>query len=248
MPMINSSQAIAALQEIYRFHASWASELDLACHKGCAACCTRNVTLTEAEGQLILNGLQEQARLDWLSQRLQLKGRIGRPVMTTNEWARDCFEGREISGQEPDQVLAPCPFLDQDQGCAMYSLRPFACRCFGSSVDCGRTGMAEQPDILMEVNTVTLQIIEHLGQGNCWGNMLDVLPMMIRKNEFRQENKNNGKLRPEKTGQYLRRARPLPGFLVMPDQQAAVQAYLDDIFTIRIYRTTTIGALLQINV
>ncbi len=237
--MINSSQAIAALQEIYRFHASWASKLDLACHKGCAACCTRNVTLTE---------LQEQAQLDRLSQRLQLKGRTGRPAMTTNEWAGDCLEGREINGDGCDQVLDPCPFLDQAQGCSMYPFRPFACRCFGSSVDCGRTGMAEQPDILMEVNTVTLQIIEHLGQGNCWGNMLDVLPMLIRKNEARQENENSGELQPEKTDKYLRRAGPLPGFLVMPDQQAAVQAYLDELFSIRISRTTTLGALLQINV
>ena len=74
------------------------------------------------------------------------------------------------------------------------------------------------------------------------------MSLLIWKNEFRQKNKNNDKLWPEKTGQYLRRARPLPGFLVMPDQQAAVQAYIDDIFTIRIYRTTTLGALLQINV
>ncbi|MCF6186796.1 MAG: hypothetical protein L3J49_04875 [Desulfobulbaceae bacterium] len=202
--------------------------------------------MTEAEGQLILNGLQEQAQLDWLSQRLQLKGPTGRPVMTTNEWARDCLEGREIRAQESDQILAPCPFLDQNQSCSMYSLRPFSCRCFGSSVDCVRTGMAEQPDILMEVNTVTLQIIEHLGQGNCWGNMLDVLPMMIRKNESRQENKNRGELRPEKTGQYLRQAKPLPGFLVMPDQQAEIQDYLTGLFAVQI-DSSNLGTILQIN-
>lgn len=240
--MISSPLAITALEEIYRFYASWASNLDLACHKGCAACCTRNVTMTRAEGQFILQGLQETAQLDRLTRRLQIKGRTGRPGMTTNEWAGACLEGREIDNRETVQVLDPCPFLDQDQGCFMYRFRPFSCRCFGSSVDCGRTGMAEQPDILMEVNTVTLQIIEHLDQGNYWGNMLDLLMILTGENKSGRD--NNGVQWAEEIGRHLRRSRPLPGFLVMPDQQAAVQSYLDNLFAVRIGETT-LGALLQ---
>ncbi len=246
--MINAAQTqvLTILEEMYRYYESWATGLELACHKGCAACCTRNVTITGAEGRFIVNGLQkkEKSRLDWLRGRLQIKGRIGRPGMTTNQWAGNCLKGLEISGDGSDHVLDPCPFLDQDQGCSMYQLRPFACRCFGSSVDCGKSGMAEQPDILMEVNTVTLQLIEHLDQGNCWGNMLDVLPMMIRENAPGQE--ADGKQRPEKTGRHIHRSRPVPGFLVMPDQQAEVQEYLTGLFAVQIGRSN-LGTILQIN-
>ncbi len=243
--MINSSQAIAVLEEMYRFHASWASGLELACHKGCAACCTRNVTITGLEGQLIVHGLWKTSQPNRLKQRLQVDGPIGRPAMTTNEWAGNCLEGRDIGDREIDQVLTPCPFLDQNQSCSIYPLRPFACRCFASNVDCAGTGMAEQPDILMEINTVTLQLIEHLDRGGYWGNMLDVLSILIGKNE-------SGQVSPAEPGavkadRYLRRARPLPGFLVMPDQQAAVQAYLTDLFALRIGRST-IGALLEMKV
>ncbi len=238
------TQVVAVLKELYRYYGSWASGLELACRKGCAACCTRNVTMTMAEGRFIFEGLQEQSQLDRLRQRLQIEGRVGRPDMTTNEWARDCLEGLEISGQGSDHVLAPCPFLDQNQICSIYSLRPFACRCFGSSVDCAKSGMAEQPDILMEVNTVTLQLIEHLDQGNCWGNMLDVLPILVRENDSGQE--SDGDQQAGKADRHIRRCRPLPGFLVMPDQQTAVQAYLTGLFAIRTCRTT-LGAILRIN-
>lgn len=231
------------IEKIYQFYDAWASGLQLACHQGCAACCTRNVTQTQAEGELILYGLQQESRLEWLTSRLLVKGQVGRPRMSTNEWARRCLEGREVSGEEAEQVLDPCPFLDRNQCCSIYPLRPFACRCFGSSVDCTKGGMAEQPDILMEINTVTMQIIEHLGRDGFWGNMLDMLPALIRQMESKPV--MGGEQRQEKTTGYLHRAKPLPGFLVLPEQQTVVQTYLSDLLAIRVGKTN-IGEILQI--
>lgn len=241
--MIKSTQTIAIIEKIYQVYEAWASGLQLACHRGCAACCTRNVTMTRAEGELILAAIQQESRLEWFISRLQVKGHIGRPLMSTNEWARRCLEGQEVSGEEPEQVLTPCPFLDRKLCCSLYPLRPFACRCFGSSVDCATSGMAEQPDILIEINTVTMQLIEHLGRGGWWGNMLDVLSALILQTEVKQV--MGGEQRLEETTGYLHRAKPLPGFLVMPAQQTAVQAYLNDLLAIQIGRTN-IGEILQI--
>ena len=240
--MQNLSPVLTAIKKIYRYYEDWASGLELACHKGCAACCTRNVTMTQAEGNLILLGLQEESRMKWLGKRLQIKGMIGRPRMTTNEWARNCIEGVEGDENETVQVLDPCPFLDHSQSCSIYRLRPFSCRCFGSSVDCSTTGLAEQPDILMEINTVTLQVIEHLGQNSCWGNMLDVLSALMRHDTAKAD--SDDRRQEEGTNNHLHRARPLPGFLVMPAQQAVVQTYLDGLYAIRV-DNTPIGALLQ---
>lgn len=240
---MNDAQAVAVIEKIYRLYASRVSGLDLACHRGCAACCTRNVTMTAFEGELILRGIYAEDRLEWFMECLQTPGMIGRPVQTTNQWAEACLEGLMPDNGEPEHILEPCPFLDRKQACTIYELRPFSCRCFGSTVDCATSGTASQPDILMEINTVTLQILEHLGRGNWWGNMLDVLPVLINRNRSDQEREQGGKIQERMT--YLRRARPLPGFLVMPDQQAAVGAYLDALFSIRLGRST-LGEILQI--
>lgn len=221
--MDNAPRDIQLLEKIYRFYENWASRnLTLACHKGCAACCTRNVTMTRAEGELLLKALDNTPRRDWLISRLQITGKVGRPRMTTNEWAGYCLEGQDLPGED-EQVLTPCPFLERDQSCGIYPLRPFSCRCFGSRIDCTTTGSADQPDILVEINTVTSQIIEHLGRGRWWGNMLDVLAALIQEKDLHIKASWNT---PEESASYLRQARPLPGFLIMPAQQADVQKYL----------------------
>jgi len=135
--MNSTSQSIAVIEKIYSFYESWALKLKLACDQGCATCCTRNVTLTRAEGELILTALrQDEARLQWLTEKLPIKTEIGRPLMSTNEWARRCIEDGEMSEGLATQVLKPCPFLDEKKSCSIYHLRPFSCRCFGSTVDC----------------------------------------------------------------------------------------------------------------
>lgn len=232
------------IEKIYSFYESWASELKLACHRGCAACCTRNVTITRTEGELIVTALQqEEARLQWITEKLPVKGKSGRPLMSTNEWARRCLEDGEISEGLETQVLEPCPFLDEQQGCSIYPLRPFSCRCFGSSVDCALSGTAEQPDILMEVNTVTMQLIEHLGRGRWWGNMLDMLYALTLLPKVKQEQE---KQQLQETSRHLLLAKPLPGLLVMPEQQTAVQEYLAGLFALHVEQTT-IGEILQIS-
>jgi Fe-S-cluster containining protein len=241
--MKNTSQTIAVIEKIYSFYESWALKLKLACDQGCATCCTQNVTLTRAEGELILTALrQDEARLQWLTEKLPIKTEIGRPLMSTNEWARRCIEDGEMSEGLATQVLKPCPFLDEKKSCSIYHLRPFSCRCFGSTVDCSLAGKAEQPDILIEVNTVTMQIIEHLDRGRWWGNMLDMLYALILLPDVDQK---KTKQQLQETTQHLHPGKPLPGFLVMPEQQPTVQTYLDNLFALQ-FKQTTLGEILQI--
>lgn len=221
------------LAAIYGYYENWTLSFQLACHSGCAACCTRNVNIIRAEGEMILSGLEEKNCLKKLSRLLPLKGNIGRQHITTNGWAEHCLKGMEIVAED-NQVMEPCPFLDGQNHCSIYRLRPFSCRCFGSTVDCRTSGVAEQPDILMEVNTVTLQLIEHLGQGQWWGNMLDMLPALLAE----QYEKTTSSANPEEINSHLLNALPVPGFLIMPEQQAAVQQYLEGLFALSVGETS----------
>lgn len=218
------------LSAIYAFYQSWASDqLDLVCRKGCAACCTRNVTMTEPEGEYILAGLPGDEQRTWLGEHLENCGTRGRPQLTTNDWAVHCLRGEECDDPS-EQVLEPCPFLDAEQSCQIYALRPFACRCFGSSVDCSKAGTASQPNRMLEVNTVTMQLIEHLGRERPWGNMLDLLSLLLLQAEPRTENAPELK----EIRQHLRTAAALPGFLIMPNEQGTVQNYLAELLQVQV--------------
>lgn len=241
-----ATPAIAVIEKIYTYYESWAdAELNLACHQGCAVCCTRNVTMTRTEGEIILSGLQQEASgLQWLTDKLPVAGPIGRPGMSTNQWATHCFTSGEIGETSETRVFSPCPFLAPHKSCSIYPLRSFSCRCFASSIDCAESGTAEQPDLLMEVNTATMQIIEHLGRGRWWGNMLDILYALTLLEDI-QEDTNKRHL--QETIKHLHMAGPLPGFLIMTEQQEAVQSYLDGLFAVQVDDKTTIGEMLQIS-
>jgi Fe-S-cluster containining protein len=163
------------LLEIYRRHDEFISGFDTVCRKSCAHCCTRNVTATSLEAQLILNHWEAASEPDGLA--LVRDAGCGprfQPRTTLNQLADMCTRGLDIPDESADPAAGPCPFL-QTNTCRIYGVRPFGCRAMVSQSDCGKTGEANMPDFALTVNNVFLQYIEALDEAGVQGNLIDVL-------------------------------------------------------------------------
>jgi len=178
MPRLQKMQVLAGLYDIFD---GFAAGLDLACGKGCSACCTVNVTLTTLEGRYLLSSL-DQARRQVVAAQLAAEKYRPRllPLVTVNGMADRLAAGRDI----PEEVACPawgaCPLLE-DGLCPLYPARPFACRCMVSRRCCSATGVADMDDFTITVSTVFQQGIENLDRGGGFGNLSDVLAKLIAR-------------------------------------------------------------------
>jgi Fe-S-cluster containining protein len=207
------------LEKIYEIYGKELAGLSLACREGCSFCCTQSVTMTSAEGKVILTFLADRGmRLPVLP----LTGKRPQPVCTTNELAACCLAGREPP-LEPDDpwVYAPCVFLAAER-CTIYPARPFGCRSFASTRWCGELGIAEAPEWFVTLNIVVNQLVEHLDSGGSWGNMADVLKSLDRPGNH---------LGPISDGRSSRLlpTQPLPGFLIPPDEEGIINPFLEKV-------------------
>lgn len=230
------------LQSIYEAFADWSSGFSFACQKNCTACCTQNVIMTAVEGEVIHRLIRQTDGELWFAGKLLKKGTTGRPQMTTNDFAAACLGRGEDVGSEQVGNMAPCPFLENGC-CRIYDVRPFACRCFASEQKClpGMTALA--PGYYLSAATAVLQIIEHLGQGEYWGNMLDVLSALCDL----PENRRMAALLPASVGDQSRiqliKARPLPGFLLLEEEMEQVSPLLEAIFSRKVGGKTVASIL-----
>ena len=58
------------LKTIYDIFEEWSKDLPVACHRGCSVCCTRNVTITAVEGELILRYIRKIQKERWFAEKL----------------------------------------------------------------------------------------------------------------------------------------------------------------------------------
>ncbi len=216
------------LHTIYQIFADWSTSLDTVCRRDCSPCCTQNVTITALEGVEILRFVLAENLAPWLADRLK-KPRTHQPAkMTTNEFARACLEGRDA---DPDNAanLSPCPFLDNTL-CRIYPVRPFSCRVFVSTERCSAGQPAVMPDHYFEAATAVTQLVEHLGQREYWGNLLDVLPALLDISEFREIADRLDRTLIIEARLRTLTANPLPGFLLSEQSHTKVSLLLDAIF------------------
>ena len=172
------AKRLEALGRIYKIYDGIHSTLDLACREKCAHCCTTNVTMTTLEAYKIVTDLVASDRQDEIDGLAKL-GDIGRfkPLLTTNRMAELCAADAKVPEEDAAGEWQECALLN-DSLCSIYDLRPFGCRCFVSRQNCGDTGYADIDDFTASVNTVFLQVIEHLDAEGCSGNLADVLQFM----------------------------------------------------------------------
>ena len=226
---MNLSDKLTALEKIYEIYTEFTSSIDLACKKYCDHCCTTGVILTTVEGYKIFKTLQSAGNPQWIDAIRQAAARERfQPKITTNQLANLCAEGIEPPA-EKNTEWKKCPFLIHHE-CPVYSVRPFGCRCLVSRNDCGKNGYADMDDFVLSVNTMFLQAIEHLDDGGCSGNLIDVLGVMAsEKNRLAYE---NNKLKCSTTG--LIANQPLKVLMIPPEHRAKIEPILKSLRQIRI--------------
>ncbi len=215
-------QKLDLLNRIYGIYDAFARGLDVACRKYCAHCCTSNVSLTTLEGYRLVHS-RETDHLEHLQQCLEpaFEKRVFRPLLTTNQIAELCRQGREIPEEASGDPAENCPLLEEN-ACPVYSLRPFGCRCLVSRVPCRKSGTAEMPDFVLTVNTVFLQMIEHLDATGCTGNLADVLLCLLSADN--RQAYREGRLSCSATG--LIGNHPLTVLMVPPEHRNRLQPIL----------------------
>lgn len=186
--------------------------------------------MTAIEGQQIIAYLRQQNRLAELDAILATRTpQSGPPPLTTNGFAEYCLQGIEPAESVHEEWdFTPCPFL-RENICTIYPARPFGCRAFVSTVNCAETGSAEIAPLIITINTVFNQIIEHLDQGNVWGKMLEILA--FQQNPSQPEQEASGVSDKKAAEAALWRAKATPGLLVCEEEEKPVGAILSTFFS-----------------
>ncbi|MFP4572267.1 MAG: hypothetical protein ACLFNW_04795 [Desulfobacterales bacterium] len=174
-PNDTERSALESLSKIYRLYDDYINSFSIACRKYCADCCTTAVIMTSLEGRMIYNFLEPEKRRAFFEKHIAVQNKNKfQPAMTTNQYARLCSQHKEPPEEQYPEEPDKCPLLEKD-ACSIYPVRPFGCRCMISEQPCRRTGSASMDDFTLTVNTMFLQIIEHLDQHGFSGNLVDVL-------------------------------------------------------------------------
>ncbi|MCD4722580.1 MAG: hypothetical protein K8S13_22390 [Desulfobacula sp.] len=156
--------------------------IEVKCQQKCSSCCTCNVTLTSLEAGFLIADLTQEEKKDLktrIKQNFPQKRYI--PKMTANMFARMCVEDKDIPEEENDPSWGKCPLLVDDM-CSIYDVRPFGCRALMSQVHCREKGYARIPPIVLTINNLFLQYIEHLDQKGFFGNLSDMLTLFLSDN------------------------------------------------------------------
>ncbi|WP_033398889.1 YkgJ family cysteine cluster protein [Desulfospira joergensenii] len=217
------------LEALYRLYSrimeetAWAKKA--ACSKGCSHCCTCNVTLTGLETAFLNDRLgregQERAAKN-LSEKFPRKRYI--PLLTTNGFARACMSGREVPEEENDPGWGRCPLLDKDL-CTVYEYRPFGCRAMISDILCGKEGFAQMPPLVLTLNNIFLQYIEHLDSRGVTGNLSDMMGLVLLSGNPEQ---GSGSGHEKSEGKVIRNSR-IPALMVPPEHREIMGAVIEKI-------------------
>ncbi len=135
------------------------------CEKGCASCCidVGSVGATTLEGLIIREHIQE-----WDSQALKEINRVL----------------RENRKNKLNQVFARCAFLDQEQSCRIYAVRPFSCRRLYSLRKCDGQGAVVHRQAVALGQKIEKEL-QNLDPDGCSGHLSFILHL-LEKNAFRQ--------------------------------------------------------------
>ena len=231
--MDKDGQKQRLLEKLYE-QAVWNNSPSIVCEKGCALCCTKSVKLTSLEAGNIISFLHKNEELHTLIRTgmpIEMSGGRGSglPLLTNNQFARLCLEKKSAEDQISEEWnFASCRFL-RDAACTIYEERPFGCRSFVSLRKCSEKGAAEVPPLFITLNTIWMQIIEHIDAGGYWGNMEDVLTVMADEKGLSEQGKKDRK-EVQAASARLSQCETIPGFLVADHETARVQKMLESLF------------------
>ncbi|RJP70301.1 MAG: hypothetical protein C4532_09395 [Candidatus Abyssobacteria bacterium SURF_17] len=208
---------------IYR----WSDDIALAlqkwaCRSECPTCCTASVAITTLEAAYLWE--ENSALLRERMKRWPQRHSLPPFAMTTNEHASLCIDRKECEEFAGPVTDAPCPLLE-DKRCLCYEARPLMCRMLFSLYPCAETGQAEISSRLLSLNTVSIQMVEHLDQRGWSGYLVDLLPY-FNKDAFLDEY-YAGVCRMQDPR--IRRNQPSPGLLVPPEHHEEIGQWLKEL-------------------
>ncbi len=185
---LNLKKKLKILDGVYDTYEQFIKDFTHACKRSCAECCTCNLTMTTLEGFYLLDNLISADRPEILKRLSTSSQKRFKPELTFNQIASLYAQGKEVPEAQSDPSWGKCPFLENLE-CIDYQFRPFGCRCMVSKKPCSETGFAEMDPILITVNNVFMQFIEHLDSGGYSGNFTDILNLLSdEKNRKLYEN------------------------------------------------------------
>lgn len=225
--MLTLYRQLAVLDRLYEIYDRFIGRFPVACQKFCARCCTCNVSLTTLEARKIVQALDFDSQRDFLHLlKKQMTGPRFLPKITTNRLADICLAGEDPPEEASDPSWGPCPLLT-DNACPIYDARPFACRCMVSRNQCADAGAADMEDLILTVNHVFLQYIEHVDKNGLSGNLSDVLARCIA-----QESGDSGLTSGPLQNTLIANA-PLKALLIPPEHREKIAPILDAIRAIQ---------------
>lgn len=226
-PLLDPESRLKWLERLYGLHETYLQKLALHCREGCAVCCTRSVTATTLEARYIMNGLTDRGELHLLK-RLEAASESERfrPRITINQLAEICMNGETPPDEPNDPGWGACPFLEANR-CLIYPVRPFGCRLMVSTRNCAETGCADMPELILTINQVLQQSIEHADAGGLTGNLIDVLHLPA---DGKYSTYSDAQPLTPPTPNLLRN-RPAPVLMVPPAHRRAVSKILNSLAT-----------------
>ena len=220
---------LQALDQVYDLMDDLVRGTPLACKKGCAYCCTGNVTMTTLEGYRMTAALYASGREGLLLRMTAVCGKdCFQPALTINQIAEWCAAGRELPDEAVPANPPPCPWLTENV-CPVYEARPFGCRAMVSVVDCSQTGCAETDPFVLSAVNVLQQFIEALDVSGGFGNFTRVLQWMA--DPHNREGYARGA--PLISGLGLVPNRPLKVLMVPPEHRSPMDPLLQRLEYIR---------------
>jgi hypothetical protein len=221
---LNLKTKLAILVKAYNLYEQFLKDYTYACKRYCADCCTCNLTMTTLEACYLVENLLLSNKTGILTKLNNSPQKRFRPELTFNRMASLCAQGKDVPQEQCDPSWGKCPFLENLE-CLCYEFRPFGCRCMVSKRCCTETGFAEIDPVLMTLNDVFMQFIEHLDTGGYSGNFTDVLNLM--------SNEKNRNLYGENglQGQYdsLVVNIPIPLLMVPPEHRKKIEYILSSL-------------------
>jgi Fe-S-cluster containining protein len=218
---LNLNNKLTILGEVYTIYDQWIKDYNNACKRYCADCCTCNLTMTTLEAFYLIENLILDNKTTMLTRLADSPKKRFRPTLTFNRIAALYAQGKDIPEVQNDPLWGKCPFLEKLE-CGYYQFRPFGCRCMVSKKRCSENGFAEMDPMVITVNDVFMQFIEHLDTDGYSGNFTDVLNLLTD-----EKNKELYK-RNELQGQYssLISNMPIKMLLVPPEHRKKIEPLL----------------------
>lgn len=219
---MDKKESLRRLQSLYALYDHYFSGLETACRKGCALCCTTNVTMTTLEGLAIMpHWLAHGQAPPWTL--LQQTATLPRfqPVLTINHLAALCAADQPFPEEAADPHAGPCPLLLND-ACTVYAVRPFGCRAMVSLTNCAHTGAADMPDFVLAANNLFAQFVEALDARGRSGNLTDIL-LWLSGPAHRDACENRQEVPPSEG---LAANRPIPVLMIPPEYRQRLQPLL----------------------